>query len=436
MQLPPTDYPGDVENQSGDPSNWDYDNYLYDDNGNMIQDLMSDIGFEIYDINNQPVAIYKKSDGTCYQYAYDAQVHRIMKRVSKPEYYLNGADGKTEEIVYNNISKVQYNIYGNSARGGCAFGADMIGFVQRNQNQVQRYYYIKDYLGSNRVVVDELGNITSAEDFGPFGATMEGRSLNYGLGDSRYKFVGNERDVETGCDNEGDRIYDSHIFRSQSVDPFASKDLSRSPYSYAGNNPIMFVDANGDSVIVAQDDYSLDAILKSLRPEDAKHVIIDKNGNINFEELSKATSDDKNLANLKELVKSLTVYEVSSGKGFSYKDADGKIKYLSFGGKASGTKGFTGFTLAPDNSEMASTNSHVQVIINAQNTELGRSLAISHELYSHCLLYDRGEDWMHNGEWEPDKTGMGFHTVEKNIILLNLILDGRKTTIRNFKLWR
>ncbi len=234
---PPNDYPDDVENQSGDPSNWDYDNYLYDDNGNMIQDLMSDIGFEIYDINNQPVAIYKKSDGTCYQYAYDTQGHRIMKRVSKPEYYLNGADGKTEEIVYNNILKVQYNIYGN----------DMIGFVQRNQSQVQRYYYIKDYLGSNRVVIDENRNIKSAEDFGPFGNVLEGRSVNYGLANNDYKFVGMERDVETGCDNNDDRIYDSRVFRSRSVDPYASKDPSRSPYSYAGNNPINFIDMKGDS---------------------------------------------------------------------------------------------------------------------------------------------------------------------------------------------
>ncbi len=207
----------------------------------MMQDLMSDIGFEIYDINNQPVAIYKKSDGTCYQYAYDAQGHRIMKRVSKPEYYLNGADGKTEEIVYNNILKVQYNIYGN----------DMIGFVQRNQSQVQRYYYIKDYLGSNRVVVDESGSVKSADDFGPFGNTLEGRSVNYGLTNNDYKFVGMERDAETGCDNNDDRIYDNRIFRSLSIDPFAEKDPSRSPYSYAGNDPVVFIDMNGDSIYVS-----------------------------------------------------------------------------------------------------------------------------------------------------------------------------------------
>ncbi len=151
---------------------------------------------------------------------------------------MNGVDGKTEEIVYGNISKARINIYGN----------DMLGFAQRNKDQVQRYYYIKDYLGSNRVVVDENHWIMSAEDFGPFGATLEGRSINYGLQDSRYKFVNMERDVETGYDNNDDRIYDSRIFRSNSVDPFASKDPSQSPYSYAGNNPIKFYDAHGDSI--------------------------------------------------------------------------------------------------------------------------------------------------------------------------------------------
>jgi RHS repeat-associated protein len=87
------------------------------------------------------------------------------------------------------------------------------------------------------------------DDYYPFGMQMEGRS-SVSSADARYKFVGNERDIETGYDHLGDRSYDSRIGRSLSTDPFASKDPSWSPYSYAHNNPIIFCDVNGDSVWV------------------------------------------------------------------------------------------------------------------------------------------------------------------------------------------
>jgi len=118
-----------------------------------------------------------------------------------------------------------------------------------------------------RVTVDAAGNAVAYDDgvypaeggnpclsAMPYllaeGMLMDGRSYNAGQADARYKFVGNERDVETGFDYLGDRSYDSRIGRLLSVDPFASKDPSRSPYSYAANNPIVFVDINGDSLAV------------------------------------------------------------------------------------------------------------------------------------------------------------------------------------------
>ncbi len=64
---------------------------------------------------------------------------------------------------------------------------------------------------------------------------MTGRSLTPSGEDARYKFVGNERDVETNYDYLGDRYYDSRIGRELSVDPFADDAPAVSPYSYASN---------------------------------------------------------------------------------------------------------------------------------------------------------------------------------------------------------
>ena len=46
----------------------------------------------------------------------------------------------------------------------------------------------------------------------------------------------------------GQRSYDSQIGRLLSVDRFAEKYPSLSPYSYAAGNPIRYIDYNGDSL--------------------------------------------------------------------------------------------------------------------------------------------------------------------------------------------
>ena len=57
------------------------------------------------------------------------------------------------------------------------------------------HYYIKDYLGNNRVVADAHGNVEEVNHFSPYGALM---------GDSRnattqpYKYIGKELDRAHG----------------------------------------------------------------------------------------------------------------------------------------------------------------------------------------------------------------------------------------------
>jgi len=40
------------------------------------------------------------------------------------------------------------------------------------QRRDRRNYYIKDHLGSIRMVVDQVGQIVSAQDYYPFGETL------------------------------------------------------------------------------------------------------------------------------------------------------------------------------------------------------------------------------------------------------------------------
>ncbi|HEX3074025.1 MAG TPA: hypothetical protein VHP30_10470, partial [Ignavibacteriales bacterium] len=126
----------DIDNQASN-------NYAYDANGNLTQDLQNGVGFIYYDINNLPLKMYK-TNGTVLEYGYDATGNRSY---NKPEnrYYINNLSGANEAVASSVTSTtVSYNIYGN----------DNIGLIDKIGTTYNRYYYLKDHLGSIRVRVD------------------------------------------------------------------------------------------------------------------------------------------------------------------------------------------------------------------------------------------------------------------------------------------
>ncbi len=95
-----------------------------------------------------------------------------------------------------------------------------------------------------------VGQVIAYDDFYPFGMQMEERSYNAGSADARYKYTGKERDAETNYDYFGARYYDARIGRFLAVDPHASAYPALSPFAYAGNNALAFVDPSGmDSTV-------------------------------------------------------------------------------------------------------------------------------------------------------------------------------------------
>ena len=72
----------------------------------------------------------------------------------------------------------------------------------------------------------------------------------------KYKYNGKELNEELGLDwyDYGARNYDASLGRFMNIDRFAEKYESITPYQYTLNNPIKFVDVNGDYVYVFGDD--------------------------------------------------------------------------------------------------------------------------------------------------------------------------------------
>ena len=88
--------------------------------------------------------------------------------------------------------------------------------------------------------------VLSANSYYAFGSLMPKRSFN--SSGYRYGFNGKEDDRETGYQDYGVRQYNPKLGRFFSADPLiiqGQQYLYLSPYQFAGNNPIAFVDLDG-----------------------------------------------------------------------------------------------------------------------------------------------------------------------------------------------
>jgi RHS repeat-associated protein len=100
--------------------------------------------------------------------------------------------------------------------------------------------------GDNYVVTTNVTpQVVCYDDFDPWGMTLGGRSSNAGDSRQRYRYIGKERDSETGLDWLDARGYDSRVGRFMSVDPLTMKFHAWSPYQYSFDNPVRFWDPTG-----------------------------------------------------------------------------------------------------------------------------------------------------------------------------------------------
>ena len=112
-----------------------------------------------------------------------------------------------------------------------------------NGTETNVYYTHNDHLGSASWITDRYAHPTQYLHYLPYGQLLANqKATTY---DERYKFIGKERDMESGYDYFGARYYIAPFLHFASVEPLLDKYLHISPYSYAAWNPIKFIDQDG-----------------------------------------------------------------------------------------------------------------------------------------------------------------------------------------------
>lgn len=239
--------------------------YTYDANGNMLTDSNKGITSIDYNVLDLPQCISTKSrvlfkensndtiyytysaDGTKLCSTYKEAKSRILSYNPKASLTsLNvGTVGIAKPIVKRLKTKYYYCsnlVYDNDNISAILFDG---GYASMDDdNGIVMHFYVKDHLGSNRLVVDGNGNIEEVNHYYPFGALMGDRC---GVSRNNYKYIGKELDTMYGWNMQDHkaRWYDPASIIWRSIDCKAEKNILMSPYVSCDDNPLLYIDDNG-----------------------------------------------------------------------------------------------------------------------------------------------------------------------------------------------
>jgi RHS repeat-associated protein len=225
------------------------DSYDYDGHGNMIQ--MPHLPELKWDLEDQLQSADLGGGGTAY-YVQDAHGQRVRKVVERlgssveERIYLSGYEifrrrtGDTVEVELETL-----HVMDNHRR--VALVETTIkdkGEPIASPSPVIRYQ-LDNHLGSVCLELDHAGALLSYEEYYPFGNTSYHSARGAAeVSLKRYRYIGKERDEETGLYYCGARYYASWLGRWTSCDPAGLTDGSN-VYSYVNNRPLSLSDPTG-----------------------------------------------------------------------------------------------------------------------------------------------------------------------------------------------
>jgi RHS repeat-associated protein len=298
--------------------------YEYDANGNVTSDMIDSFS-SLWDIKYDHRNLMTEFRHTIGQFPgstkmwYDEAGNRIRKVTlintgsgggeipdwDSLEYFPpydpeggDGGDGDSWNIMVDEryISGVAGNeiaIYDGTILRQWQIGND--GNIKANGD---KFFNIKDHLGTTKAVIDTSNTVVQAQDLDIWGYVIPTRQYST-FEKTDYLFTGKERDVESsGYDYFGARYYNSRIGRWGGVEPLMEKYISWTPYQYGICNPILQIDINGMEIDGSELEKEENEDFKENLYEDIKEITglelyTDEEGKIRYKKDSKGNAKFK-----------------------------------------------------------------------------------------------------------------------------------------------
>ena len=121
-------------------------------------------------------------------------------------------------------------------------------FQEGDTYEKMQFYYHPDHLGSSCYITNLEGEVVQHIEYVPFGEVFVEERNN--IWNTPYLFNAKEFDEETGLYYYGARYYDSKLSLWISTDPLREKHPNINSYCYTNNNPIKYIDPDGNDWFV------------------------------------------------------------------------------------------------------------------------------------------------------------------------------------------
>ena len=238
--------------------------YTYDRNGNMTSDLNRKVSLISYNRQNRPARMRHAGGTETFTYLPDG-----TKR------------GRTFLGKDRSLSRTEY-------RGNLVCADDTLkyilfdgGLIAMDGAEPEYLFFLRDHLGSVRVVARPDGKAVQVNHYYPYGMAFAGGGMSGNAGahpveggvsvaggsleiggetggmelarpgaSQPYRFLGNELYTSNslGLYDFSARMYDPALGRFLSVDPMAEGYRHLSPYAYCAGNPVVYVDKDGQVI--------------------------------------------------------------------------------------------------------------------------------------------------------------------------------------------
>jgi RHS repeat-associated protein len=219
--------------------------YLYDQNGSTTADVNTGISTIQYNLLNLPDQI-QFTEGHKNLYTYDAS----GKKLEAVNYTVNNIVNvpigtiSTLPASSSDYTKLTTDYVGNMIYENGSLKEILLpdGYWQ---NGVY-YYYLKDHLGDNRVVINSSGAVIEKSHYYPSGMRFYPESTSNSAA-LPFRYNGKEMETMNGLNqmDYGARRRYSGLPIWTGPDDLREKYYSISPYAYCAGNPVRFIDVNG-----------------------------------------------------------------------------------------------------------------------------------------------------------------------------------------------